>query len=104
VLPPLDREEAVRCVRHQLRTAGGRPEWLIDDEALHLLADHTGGVPRVLNRAAGLAFEVAASAGQRQVDAEAVLEALDQLGMAPPHVEPVLLPVKPVAKRKRKSA
>ena len=103
-LPPLDRDEAVRFVRHQLRECGGRPEWLIDDEALHLLADGTGGIPRVLNRAAGLAFEVAAGAGQTQVDAEAVLEALDQLGLALPTDEPVLLPVKQPAKRKRKSA
>ncbi len=126
-LSPLDREDAVRFVRHQLRAAGGRPEWLIDDEALHLLANHTGGVPRILNRTTGLAFEVAANAGQRQVDAEAVLEAIDQMGLAPPQEEPdqdrgplarmrpsgtpallddepVLLPVKPAAKRKRKSA
>lgn len=100
-LAPLDRDEAVRFVRHQLRECGGRPDWLIDDEALHLLADHTGGVPRVLNRAAALAFEVAATAGQKQVDAEAVLEALDQLGLAPAESgSPVVLPLAPPAERK----
>jgi type II secretory pathway predicted ATPase ExeA len=100
-LTPLDRDEAVKFVRHQLRECGGRPEWLIDDEALHLLADQTGGAPRVLNRAAALAFEVAATAGQKQVDAEAVLEALDQLGLAPAESgSPVVLPLSPPADRK----
>ena len=92
-LVSLDRDEAVRFVRHQLRECGGRPEWLIDDEALHLLADHTGGVPRVLNRAAALAFEVAATAGQKHTDAEAVLDALDQLGLVSETPAPAVLPL-----------
>lgn len=103
-LAPLDRDEAVRFVRHQLRECGGRSEWLIDDEAVHLLADQTGGVPRVLNRAAELAFAVAAAAGANQVDSEAVLDALDQLGLAPAADEPVKLPMKPTAKRTRKKS
>lgn len=108
-LPVLDRDESVRFVRHQLRECGGRPEWLIDDEALHLLADHSGGVPRVLNRAASLAFEVADTAGHKQVDAEAVLEAVEQLGLvsnAPPEAAVLpLAPAKPPAKKpRRKSA
>lgn len=111
-LVSLDRDESVRFVRHQLRECGGRPEWLIDDEALHLLGDHTGGVPRVLNRAAALAFEVAAYAGQKHADAEAVLEALDQLGLASVEMTaPAVLPLTPPAepkppakKAKRKTA
>lgn len=111
-LVSLDREESVRFVRHQLRECGGRPEWLIDDEALHLLADHTGGIPRVLNRAAALAFEVAANAGQKHADAEAVLEALDQLELASAEMTtPAVLPLTPPAepkppakKTKRKTA
>jgi type II secretory pathway predicted ATPase ExeA len=109
-LVSLDRDEAVRFVRHQLRECGGRPEWLIDDEALHLLADHTAGVPRVLNRAAALAFEVAANAGQKHTDAEAVLDALDQLGLVSAEaVAATLLPLtppepKPKKPTKRKTA
>lgn len=111
-LVSLDREESVRFVRHQLRECGSRPEWLINDEALHLLADHTGGIPRVLNRAAALAFEVAANAGQKHADAEAVLEALDQLELASAEMTaPAVLPLTPPAepkppakKTKRKTA
>jgi len=101
-LVSLDRDESVRFVRHQLRECGGRPEWLIDDEALHLLGDHTGGIPRVLNRAAALAFEVAANAGQKHADAEAVLEALDQLGLASAEVAPAVLPLVPPPEPKPK--
>ncbi len=78
-LSPLVREESIRFVRHQLRECGGRPEWLISDEALTLLATHTGGVPRVLNRAALLAFTLAGAAGLKDVDAEPVVDALMQL-------------------------
>ena len=60
---------------------------------MQMLADHTGGVPRVLNRAAALAFEVAATAGQKHTDAEAVLDALDQLGLVSETPAPAVLPL-----------
>ncbi len=82
-LSPLVREESIRFVRHQLRECGGRPEWLINDEALTLLATHTGGVPRVLNRVSLLAFALAEAAGVKEVDAEPVIDALIQLELMP---------------------
>ena len=82
-ISPLVREESIRFVRHQLRECGGRPEWLITDEALQLLATHCGGVPRVLNRAALLAFGLAGAAGVKEVDAEPAIEALQQLELMP---------------------
>ena len=93
-LSPLAREESVRYVRHQLRECGGRPEWLINDEALSLLATHTGGVPRVLNRASLLAFALASAAGMKEVDAEPVIDALIQLELMPvqPDEQPPLGP------------
>ena len=61
-----------------------------------LLAAACRGVPRVLNRAAALALELAASAGAEQADVEAVLEALERLGLSPAEpdepTDPVLLP------------
>jgi type II secretory pathway predicted ATPase ExeA len=98
VLEPLSRDESIRFIRHQVRESGGRPEWVITDEALTVLADQTDGIPRVLNRTAALAFEIAGAAGQDEVDAEAVLEALDQLGlMKPSDSRNDLLPLRPVA-------
>lgn len=81
VLEPLGVAEAVDYIAHHLRLAGGRPELLVSDEALELLARGTGGVPRLLSQATHQALDLAASAGATAVDAEAVLEALNRLGL-----------------------
>lgn len=95
---PLTPAESADYLRHQIRAAGGEPARVFDDTAVSLLAGACGGVPRVLNRAAALAAELAAEAGAGSADAEAVLEALDRVGLEPPEdepaapAEPVLLP------------
>ena len=124
-LTPLSPEEAAKHLRHQIRECGGRPEWVFADEALSLLAELGGGIPRVLNRVAGLALELASADGADAVDVEAVLAAAELLDLAPPaaaeeaiedqsqvHDEPDVLPhpnqvPRPTTKRpasKRKSA
>jgi general secretion pathway protein A len=80
-LEPLGLHEAADYLVHGLRAEGGRPERIITDEALEILARATGGVPRLLNRAAHQAFQLAHSAQVTQVDVEAVLEALGELGI-----------------------
>jgi type II secretory pathway predicted ATPase ExeA len=80
-LEPLPVQEAADYLLHHLRVAGGRPERLIVDEALELLARASQGIPRLLNQAAHQAFSLAGEAGASQVDAEAVLEALSLLGL-----------------------
>jgi type II secretory pathway predicted ATPase ExeA len=88
-LEPLGVEEAVDYLRHHLRAAGGRPERVMPEEALDLLARRTGGVPRLLNRAAHQALALADSADSPVVDAEAALEALAVLGLdAEPEANP----------------
>jgi type II secretory pathway predicted ATPase ExeA len=87
--------ESADYVRHQLRIAGGDPEKLVDGGALALIAGACGGIPRLLNRASALAFELAASAEAEHVDVEAVLESLERLGLNPGETEDaeaVLLP------------
>jgi type II secretory pathway predicted ATPase ExeA len=78
---PLTPEESAEYLRHQVRAAGSESATLFDDEATGLLVAACGGVPRVLNRAAGLALELAAGEGAERVDAEAALEAVHQLGL-----------------------
>jgi type II secretory pathway predicted ATPase ExeA len=80
-LEPLDLQESADYLLHHLRAAGGRPERILQDEALELLARNCGGVPRLLNQAAHQALALAAGAGAGEVDAEAVLEALSLLGL-----------------------
>lgn len=95
-LEPFGVEEAVDYLLHQLRSAGGRPEAILSDEALEVLTSGTHGVPRLLNQAAHQALAVACEAGAASVDAEAALEALTMLGLGdkdcePADVEPPLL-------------
>ena len=54
------------------------------DEALALLVRAAGGIPRRLNQAAHLALCLTCTAGRHQVDAEAVLEALNMLDLEMP--------------------
>jgi hypothetical protein len=81
-LEPLSADESVAFVRHQAKAAGG--ESVFDDNALSLLAAACGGVPRVLNRAASLALDLASGAEAEAVDVEAVMEALARLGLDEP--------------------
>jgi type II secretory pathway predicted ATPase ExeA len=80
-LEPLAVQEAADYLLHHLRVAGGRPERILADEGLELLARSTQGVPRLLNQAAHQALALAGEAGTAEVDAEAVLEALALLGL-----------------------
>lgn len=86
-LAPLPPAEAADYLLHSLRIAGGRPEKLISGEALELLARCSGGVPRLLNQAAHRALVLAHAASADEVDAEAALEALTLLGLAPEESE-----------------
>ncbi len=81
---PLTAEDSGAYLRHQVRAAGGDPEKVLDPGAVEMLAGACGGIPRVLNRATGLAVELSAEAGAETVDVEAALEALGRLGIAPP--------------------
>ncbi len=85
---PLTPGESVDYIRHQLRAAGGEPEKVFDEAVVPLLAGACHGIPRVLNRAAALALELAAGAEAVQVDVEAGLEALDRLGLTSEEVDP----------------
>jgi type II secretory pathway predicted ATPase ExeA len=81
-LAPLGVEEAADYLLHQLRASGGRPEAILTEEALEVLARASRGVPRLLNQAAHQALTLAFTAGAEVVDAEAALEAADSLGLS----------------------
>jgi len=78
---PLGVEEAVDYLLHHLRQAGGRPENIIDEAGLEVLARGTKGVARLLNQAGHQALLLADAADMSVVDAEAALEALALLGL-----------------------
>jgi general secretion pathway protein A len=80
-LEPLGVEEAADYLLHHLRRAGARPEAIVSDEGLGILARYTRGVPRLLNQAARQALVLADTAQADYVDAEAALGALAALGI-----------------------
>jgi type II secretory pathway predicted ATPase ExeA len=86
-IDPLNSAEAADYLRHEIRAAGAEPTRVFTDESIALLVETGGGLPRTLNRLAALAIELAAGAEADQVDIEAVMEAVDRLGLTP--VEPV---------------
>jgi type II secretory pathway predicted ATPase ExeA len=98
-IDPLGAEESAEYIRHQVRAAGGEPERVFSAEALPILTGACRGLPRLINRAALRSLELAAAGEADQADVEAVLEALERLGLATPQtagtagpVHPVLLP------------
>lgn len=80
-LRPLDQHEATDFLLHQARRICPRPEELLTEEALQILARSCQGIPRLLNRAMRKALSLAQAGGALVLDAEAVLEALSALGM-----------------------
>lgn len=82
-LEPLDLHESCDYLAHQIRLAGGRPEKIMTDEAMRLVARTARGIPRLLNRYAYQALVFAEQASADRVDAEVVIETLSQLGVEP---------------------
>lgn len=80
-LRPLSETEAADYLLHHLRTATDRPDKLLSQEALELLARGTRGVPRLLSQAAHRALTLAFLAGATMADAEAAMEAMLALGL-----------------------
>lgn len=86
-LGQLTLAESADYVLHHLRLAGARPEALIDEEALAVLARGSNGVPRLLNQAAHLALALTCEAGAGRLEAEGVLEAFGRLGVDLPEID-----------------
>lgn len=102
-LQPLDLEESVDYLMHQVRRAGGRPEKLFGEDVLDILTHAAQGIPRLLNQTASTAMALAADVGNDHVDAEAAVEAVTQLGLDPVESAPLALTVasEPVAEAER---
>lgn len=86
-LDPLSPEDSAAYLRHQVKAAGANPAKVFDGDAVALLVESCGGLPRVLNRVAAVAAEVAVEAEAATIDVEAVLEAQSRLGVKPVEAE-----------------
>ncbi|MGL6072815.1 MAG: ExeA family protein [Fimbriiglobus sp.] len=74
-------EESVDYITAQLKLVGDKRCKTVSEEAMQLAADACRGVPRLLNQALSAAFSLSEEAGEKQVDAEAMLGALTQMGL-----------------------
>ena len=83
-LEPLGLHESADYLVHQIRVAGGKPEAIVSDEALELIAGACRGIPRLLNRAGCQGLSLAVSSGAEMLDAEVALEALSLFGLGDP--------------------
>ena len=83
-LTALDADGVAGYVNHRLAVAGSGDSGVqFTPSALDALHQGSAGVPRVINRLCDRALEHAYAARSRQIDAEFVSRAIDDLGFAP---------------------
>jgi len=70
-LAALDREQTARYIAYRVESVGGRVD-LFSPEAVRLIYNHTGGVPRTVNLLCDAAMVYAYSDDRQQIDVEAV--------------------------------
>ncbi|MHC4090141.1 MAG: ExeA family protein, partial [Planctomycetota bacterium] len=63
----LSAEEVVQYVRHRLNVVGRSDEALFDDDALALIAERSGGVPRLINQICDAALLAAYSTERKTI-------------------------------------
>jgi type II secretory pathway predicted ATPase ExeA len=74
-LPAMDRETMGSYVKHRLLVAG-RSRRLFNADALDLIHEKSGGVPRLVNRLCDLALVYTFTAGRKLVDRRIVEEVI----------------------------
>jgi hypothetical protein len=75
----LDDEEIDAYVRHRLRVAGAKDGTLFEPETLPLIANYTGGIPRLINILCDVALTCAYADGMPNVTAEGMNVAIKEL-------------------------
>jgi len=73
-LDPLDSTEVGQYVRHRLGVAGYQGKSLFTHNALHLVAQESGGIPRNINNICFGALSTAFALGRKKIDCEIVEE------------------------------
>ena len=73
-LDPLDAEEVAQYVRHRLGVAGYQGDRLFTTDALQLIGEESGGIPRNINNICFGALSTAFALGRKKIDREIVEE------------------------------
>ncbi|MBI4223606.1 MAG: AAA family ATPase [Deltaproteobacteria bacterium] len=77
-LPPLDRDETQKYIRHRIHIAGIDSE-IFTPEACQKVFALTGGTPRLISNVCNMALWIGEKAGLQQIDVKTVAEASDTL-------------------------
>jgi len=70
-LTPLNEKQTRSYIAHRLESVGGRPD-LFSGDAVRVIHEHSGGIPRTVNLLCDSAMVYAYSDDRRQIDAEVV--------------------------------
>lgn len=82
VIEPLTLLETAAYVASRIRTAGGVPASLFTQEAVTLIHEHSGGIPRTISVICDNALVNGMALDRRPVDRDAVLEVCRDFGLA----------------------
>jgi len=95
-LPPLTEDQTYRYVAYRIQVAGGPPE-LFSPEAVKLIHDNSGGIPRTINLLCDTALVYGFADELKRIDVDTVkLVLADQICILNPncHVNPIELPTR----------
>jgi len=82
-LEPLDRQQTIDFVRHQIQLVGGNPDQIFDPDALHAVYQATDGIPRLINQVCDHALLLAYAGGVSKLTTAGIEEAWSDLQQLP---------------------
>ena len=83
-LNPFSPDETALYIRHRLRVAGGRAgETPFAPEAIQLIAEHSGGIPRNINTLCFNALAIGCALKKPEIDVDIVREVISDLDLTP---------------------
>jgi type II secretory pathway predicted ATPase ExeA len=82
-LEPLDRNDSLGYIRHQIATAGGDPTRVFTEAALEAIVRATDGIPRLINQTCDHALMLACAGGVKPIDTAGIEEAWADLQQLP---------------------
>ena len=80
-LPALRRNDVGAYIKHRLVAAGNELGMLFDSRAVALIADYSGGIPRIINSICGYALLIGQEQAAAKINSAIVSEAVDGLGL-----------------------
>lgn len=82
-LGALSLEETRDYIRHRLGIAGATEREIVADDALPIIFEYTGGIPRLINSLCDMAMLTAYVDERQLVDEDVIQASLDELGWVP---------------------